>query len=652
MVVRRFLVPLALLCLAAVGPAAAETGGGGSRAAQMGWLDAGVDSACAVQVGGSVLCWGGNSFGQLGDGTVGSLNSFEPAPVPVQLPAGVRATSLSVGDAGACAVLDNGGVECWGLVGLDKQGTPIPIKLPAGSRAVAVSANGYHDCAVLSDGGAWCWGQDIHGALGNGPTVSGTQTTPTRVLLPAGRTAVAITTAFADTCAILDDGSAWCWGYGTDGELGAGPGVLADQESPVRVLLPTGRTAVAISAAGQHVCALLDDGTASCWGDAFRGELGNGTDTGTVSTPATVPTPAPYRVTDISAGLGRTCAALDDRTLTCWGDNTQGTLGVGSAGDAVLTPARVTLPAQRSITGFAAGSGFSCGALDTGGVICWGFDTAGQLGNGAPTAVQKNPALAPFTLSNGTIPGQVADLSLAIAPTGGTQAVGQARTFTVTLRNAGADPATGVRMDLTAVGLRLSGITASQGTVTGGGWSLDLYRGASATLTVTATPTTAGANALTAEVTAAGQVDPDSVPGNHVAGEDDQATVAITTPPPPGTGGSGGTGGQTGGTSGTGSHASRKHPRALSLRVTRLTRTLRVTGVLALPTGATCGGTVTVTARHGRRTAGTARARLHRVARRCTFTGTLRTRATGLTVTARFGGTAALTPITSARRRI
>ncbi|HIF46549.1 MAG TPA: hypothetical protein EYQ73_07170, partial [Candidatus Poseidoniales archaeon] len=99
------------------------------------------------------------------------------------------------------------------------------------------------------------------------------------------------------TCAILDNGSVSCWGYNSDGQLG--DGTTTDRHSPTQTLsLGTGRTAVAISSGGYHTCAILDDGTVSCWGNNGAGQLGDGTTTNR-STPAQTS----------SLGIGRTAVA-------------------------------------------------------------------------------------------------------------------------------------------------------------------------------------------------------------------------------------------------------------------------------------------------------------------------------------------------------
>ncbi|MGB2297313.1 MAG: RCC1 domain-containing protein, partial [Poseidonia sp.] len=129
------------------------------------------------------------------------------------------------------------------------------------------------------------WGSDQYGQLGDGGPAWSTSN-PTSVSAPpstainlgAGRTAVALATGERHTCAILDNGEVKCWGGDSYGQLGNGPTITANQGSPssTSVDLGTGRTAVAISAGNHHTCAILDNGDMKCWGGDYRGQLGDG----------------------------------------------------------------------------------------------------------------------------------------------------------------------------------------------------------------------------------------------------------------------------------------------------------------------------------------------------------------------------------------
>ena len=98
----------------------------------------------------------------------------------------------------------------------------------------------------------------------------------------AGRTAVDIGVGEVSVCALLDNDDVKCWGWNHKGQLGDGTNTTKNSPPSSAITFPTGRTPVAISdsGAGLHrACALLDDGTVSCWGRNDYGQLGDGTTT-------------------------------------------------------------------------------------------------------------------------------------------------------------------------------------------------------------------------------------------------------------------------------------------------------------------------------------------------------------------------------------
>jgi len=243
-------------------------------------LSTGNSHTCAILDNGSLKCWGSDADGQLGDG---GTNTDKNTPVSVSLGTGRTAVAVSAGYSHTCAILDDGSLNCWGYDVYGQLGdggsnsdktTPVSVSLGTGRTAVAVSAGGLHTCAILDDGSLKCWGSDAYGQLGDGGWNSA-KTTPVSVSLGTGRTAVAVSAGRYHTCAILDDGSLKCWGYGGHGQVGDG-GSNTITNTPVSVSLGTGRTAVAVSAGGLHTCAILDDGSLKCWGRDTYGQLGDG----------------------------------------------------------------------------------------------------------------------------------------------------------------------------------------------------------------------------------------------------------------------------------------------------------------------------------------------------------------------------------------
>ena len=270
---------------------------------------------------------------------------------------------------------------------------------PSSPAAARLDAGENQTCVTLPDASARCWGLNADGELGYGNENDvGDDETPASVGpvdFGAGRAVRAISTGTYHSCALLEDGSVRCWGYGADGRLGYGN--TANVLSPASVGgvdLGPGRTAVAISAGGAHTCAIRDDGRVLCWGFGFDGQLGYGDahDLGDTSAPGSHPPVdlgAGHTARAISSGGLHTCAILDDGTVRCWGFGFFGELGYGdrnNIGDSSTpTPASVGpvyLGAGRSAVAISAGGAHTCAILDNGKVLCWGFGGKGQLGYG------------------------------------------------------------------------------------------------------------------------------------------------------------------------------------------------------------------------------------------------------------------------------
>ena len=134
-------------------------------------LAVGTNSTCAILDNGSVACWGLNDMGQFGDGTYTSSNS---TAAYTALPAGRTAISLDSGQYHACAVLDDNSAVCWGNNSYGQLGdnttnnSNVPIQV-AGNHSFAAISTGYnHTCGMLTNGSVYCWGSHYGGRLGIG----------------------------------------------------------------------------------------------------------------------------------------------------------------------------------------------------------------------------------------------------------------------------------------------------------------------------------------------------------------------------------------------------------------------------------------------------------------------------------------------------
>ena len=386
-------------------------------------LGAGSDHTCGVErVTGNAWCWGVNSSGQLGDGTsgYGGFGANRTAPVPV---AGGRVfASLAVGAYHTCGlVAGTGRAWCWGYnasgqVGDGTSGdgysgaeriVPVPV---AGATAFASLVAGYgHTCGVEAGSGkAWCWGFNGYGQLGDGTSGNGgssaNRTAPVEVA--GGRLFSSLAAGGQFTCGVEQaTGKAWCWGWNDIGQMGDGTSI--NRTAPEAV---AGERVFGSLVAGyMHTCG-IETGTARawCWGGNPFGGLGVGTSGNGSSTANQV---EPVAVTggktfaSLSAGHFHTCGVEQGTSKAwCWGYNSAGQVGDGaSATSAYDFTANRTSPiavtGQRMFASLVAGANHSCGVEQgTGKAWCWGYNGTGQLGDGT------SGSPGDWTSANRTIP--------------------------------------------------------------------------------------------------------------------------------------------------------------------------------------------------------------------------------------------------------
>ncbi|MEM8620186.1 MAG: hypothetical protein AAGF73_10725 [Actinomycetota bacterium] len=388
----------------------------------------GVDHVCARSAKGEVRCWGWGTFGQLGTGNAidlgdapGEMGDNLPT---VDLGTGRTATAIAAGNIHTCAILDDGSVKCWGdnlngQLGVgntfnlgddaNEMGDNLPtIDLGTGRTATAITAGLAHTCALLDDGGVKCWGANLIGQLGQGDTIArGDNADELGDNLPSidfgvGRTAVGISAGTSHTCALLDNGLVKCWGSNGSGQLGLGDTVVRGDgagemgDSLPAVALGTGRSATSISAGANFACALLDDKSVKCWGSGSVGQLGygnmisRGDNAGEMGDNlATVDFGGGRGVVTLDAGGAHACVRLEDQDFKCWGFNSSGQLLLEDVGNRGILPGQMgdNLHAAdfgngRFVTAAGIGSATSCVVLDDNSLRCWGANTKGQLGRG------------------------------------------------------------------------------------------------------------------------------------------------------------------------------------------------------------------------------------------------------------------------------
>ena len=347
----------------------------------------GSDHTCALHENGQVSCWGRNLSGQLGKGSISqSPEILQPGRVE-----GIAdATAITAGQAHTCALHQSGAISCWGWNSLGQLGdgqsgdiwdantsadSTTPVRVREIADAVDVKAGNNHTCALHAGGAMSCWGNNWAGTLGSGQNHDELDNSAVPVSVIGINDATAISTGAHHTCAVHEEGAISCWGNNFDGQLGNRNSLSdADSSTPVNALGID--DAIAIAAGERHTCALREAGTISCWGDNEYGQLGVGS--GRTYALAPVKAKSITGAKAITAGSFHNCAVLGNNTVSCWGNNLQNQLGTGQLAAFAREPWQ-TLDVAGAID-VAAGGRHTCALHEDGAVSCWGHDNFEQLG--------------------------------------------------------------------------------------------------------------------------------------------------------------------------------------------------------------------------------------------------------------------------------
>ena len=313
---------------------------------------AGNGAACALMQDGTARCWGRNDYGELG-----TPKSNADAATPVQVP-GVSDGLWIVmgGDPGsssdiACVGRSDGAVWCWGyqrlFPGGAKDGAPKEVPELKGVKQIAPGGGTIY--AVMPDGTVKGWGSAAFNAFGESDPNNSSDKPLTTIPNVAG--AVGVAAGQNHACALLGDGTVKCWGY------------VRNKQDATLVEGVAGAKSIWAASQGGDTCVSLADGSVTCWTD-YAGAKKNENLSGVVA----------------MAGRSHMCAIKNDGTVWCWGSNDRGQLGNGEVGGSQSKPVQVA--GIKDPTSIAAGSQFSCAAIEDGSVKCWGYNQRGQLGDG------------------------------------------------------------------------------------------------------------------------------------------------------------------------------------------------------------------------------------------------------------------------------
>jgi alpha-tubulin suppressor-like RCC1 family protein len=389
-----------------------------------------------------------------------------PPPAPV---ANLRFASIGAGHGFSCGLATDGAVYCWGYrwdqwllgfcpdpsyydwfpcgapVGLPPSADSVdatPVRLGGNHSFATLSVGWRHACALTADGSAYCWGYAAYAQLGDGR--GALQGTLTPIAVAGDIRFKSISAGDSHTCGVGLDGSAYCWGFGEYGQLGAG---LACPSAGEDVCAAPARVAGSlsfreVSTGSASTCGLTTTGAAYCWGQNAWNALGNGTAIGPETcggwlhdcSREPVAVGGEHTFTSIAALAYGACALDTGGTLYCWGDASTGIFGPGFTpspsdqcatypGQCSSTPRAVAGEQQfASLTGSfsnvcavttvgtahchsalgdeawttvpnlefkmvsAGRTTHACGISIAGDAYCWGDNGVGQLGDGTRTS--------------------------------------------------------------------------------------------------------------------------------------------------------------------------------------------------------------------------------------------------------------------------
>lgn len=384
-------------------------------------IAAGSAHSMALTADGNVYTWGGNGFGQLGDGTLNGRACA--AVVPSWSPTNGKAVDVVAGHVHSMTLMSNGDIYSWGQNTYGQLGhgnftqSSVPAKVTTVADAKAIGAGYFHSFAILANGNAVAWGYNYYQQLGDGTSGS----SPYAVGVSGVTGVMAVTGGLRHSVAIAANtmGSStahrgiWAWGANTDGQGGYGQASGQAEPTPVPVS-DKNLFGVTQAVAGLgHTVAISWNGRIYTWGWNAYGQLGQGDDDDDPHpTPVLVHVEGQggpsdtYPFVAVAVGELHSLALRSDGTVWAWGGNSHGQLG-----DASTTQRNSPVQVRRStnpnavlkgIVAIAAGSNHSLALSEEGIIYAWGHNIHGQLAQGNSSFVDSEYAVRIVTQSGST----------------------------------------------------------------------------------------------------------------------------------------------------------------------------------------------------------------------------------------------------------
>jgi alpha-tubulin suppressor-like RCC1 family protein len=349
-------------------------------------VSAGAQHTCGVTAAGRAYCWGINFSGELGNGTNTGPERCGVWPCstrPLAVAGGLRFRHVSAGHGHTCGITTQERAYCWGRNGNGQLGDGTtadrltPGAVAGGRRFRQVGVGGNHTCAITPFDVAFCWGANFAGQLGDGTFTD----RPMPVRVARGLRWRQLSGGSGYSCGVTTEARAYCWGNNGNGQIGDGTR-LNVRLRPVAVV--GGLLFRRIDAGSAHTCGVTTGDRAYCWGFGGLGGLGDGTTRNARPTPHAVATTR--RFDHLSAGGAHTCGVTLAGRGFCWGDNHKGQLGDGTTTNR-LTPTALGVDLPLAQVSASIIPSHSCGVTTDGRAFCWGDNTYGQIGDG--TAIQR-----------------------------------------------------------------------------------------------------------------------------------------------------------------------------------------------------------------------------------------------------------------------